>query len=95
MKARYFGVLLILPFCLIACVPEQPTMFGMPQDQWQMLTTTQKQAVIDGYNDRKRIEEENKPMTDAIRAAKHVADRAVVDKNSDDLWHQHDMDHAW
>jgi hypothetical protein len=51
---------------LTAC---EPTVFGVPQSEWNNLTPTQQTQVIQGYNERKQIEETNKPLTDAISVA--------------------------
>lgn len=60
---------LSLTLLLNACTPPEPTVFGVPQSQWNQLTPAQKQQVIDGYNQRQRIKEENAPLQSAIDSA--------------------------
>lgn len=50
----------------------EPTMFGMPQAQWNQLTPEQKSQVIQGYNQREQIKEQNAPLYAAIDAANNV-----------------------
>ena len=59
-----FGIVMLLCACAV-----EPTMFGMPQSQWNQLSKAQQQEVIKGYNRRKNIEEANKPVTTAISTA--------------------------
>lgn len=58
--------LLILTSMLAAC---QPYVFGVPQSTWDTLTPAQRQQVIDGYNQRKAIQEQNAPIQNAINTA--------------------------
>ena len=59
----------------------QPTMFGMPQDQWNQLTPQQQAQVIDAYNQRKQTEAQNAPIMAAIGAASGV----LKNKQSNDF----------
>jgi hypothetical protein len=79
MKILY---LLVLPLFLIACAP-QPTMFGVPQDQWERLTPAQQQEVIRGYNEQQRIQQQNAPIESAIARTQIHAK------------HQHEGPHIW
>jgi len=69
-------ILCVLSFlCAVTgCTIEPPEqmVFGVPQSQWNQLTPEQKQSVIDGYNQRQRIQAENAPLESAIGAAQQV-----------------------
>lgn len=61
-----------LAFLLSACTPPEPMVFGVPQSQWNTLSSNQKQQVIQGYNQREEINAENAPINNAIGAASQV-----------------------
>lgn len=74
MKKLTYPVLLILPFLLTACGP--PTVFGIPQEQWNQLNQQQRSQVIDGYNQRTKAEAQVAPIyaiADALKAKKKTA----------------------
>jgi len=56
------GLLVMLSGC-------EPTVFGVPQSQWNTLTPGQKNQVIAGYNQRKLIDAQNAPIQNAIDTA--------------------------
>ena len=78
MKATYS---LLLGFCLIAMLLSscsEPTVFGIPQSQWNNLSSPQKQQVIDGYNQRQAIKEQNAPIESAIDAAGTILNNPAI-----------------
>ncbi len=64
------ATLFAISLSLCAC---QPKMFGVPQEQWNQLSHEQQMQVIEGYNQRKTIETQNKPYVDAINTLGDVA----------------------
>lgn len=68
---RTMLVVVIAALFLTGCNTE-PTVFGVPQSQWNTLTPSQKQQVIKGYNEQQRIAAENAPLDDAISAAQSM-----------------------
>ena len=69
MKRSIFLFLLFsIMILLTGCGP-----FGMSQDQWRALTPEQQNQVIQGYNERERINAVNAPIVDAINAAATIA----------------------
>lgn len=62
-------VALMMMGLLTACGPQQPMVFGVPQSQWNSLTNSEKQQVINGYNQRRNIDAQNAPINNAIGAA--------------------------
>ncbi len=57
---------------LVGCGPSQPTVFGVPQNQWNSLSKSEKQQVIKGYNQRQRIDAQNAPLNNAINEASGI-----------------------
>ncbi len=69
MKKLKYLILLIFPFLLVACGP--PSIFGIPQDQWDQLNQQQRSQVIEGYNQRTKTEAQVAPIyavVDALNA---------------------------
>lgn len=64
--------LLILSFLLTACGP--PLIFGITQEQWDILTPKQREQVIIGYNERQNI----RAQTETVRAQTEPL-RAAID----------------
>jgi hypothetical protein len=62
----------VVGLTLAGCTPPQPMMFGVPQTQWNTLTQQQKQQVIQGYNQRQRINAQNAPINNAISDASSI-----------------------
>jgi hypothetical protein len=58
-----------LALVLAGCTPPEPTVFGIPQSQWNTLSPGEKQQVIKGYNQREKINAQNAPINNAIGAA--------------------------
>ena len=67
-KYRLF-FLCVVSLALLACAPQQPTMFGVPQDQWQTLSPEQQQAAIDSSNTQQNQQERDRPMNEAVSGA--------------------------
>lgn len=65
---RFFLFILLIASSLFLSGCES-RVFGIPQSQWNTLTPAQKQQVIDGYNERRRIDAINRPATEAIYTA--------------------------
>ena len=63
--------------------PPEPIVFGIPQSQWEQLTPEQKQSVIDGYNQRRKIAAENAPLESAIGAAQQVLNQDKKNRRPD------------
>lgn len=74
--------LLVTVVCslLSACAPPEPTMFGIPQSQWQALTKQQQDAVIKGYNERQATETANQPYYAAINASQQFIEASQQKK---------------
>lgn len=53
---------------LTACQPAEPTVFGVKQSVWKTLTSSEKKQVIQGYNERQKINAQNAPIDNAIGA---------------------------
>ena len=70
-------------FCT-ACTPPEPTVFGIPQSQWNTLTAEQRADVIRGYNEQQAIKERNVPIQAAIGAASNIAEQEQYHK-----YHRH------
>lgn len=60
MKYLDFLFLIIFPFLLVACGP--PSVFGIPQEQWDQLNQQQRDQVIAGYNQRQQTEAQVAPI---------------------------------
>jgi hypothetical protein len=81
MKAKHFYV---LGFCLISILLVscgEPTVFGVPQSQWNSLSPVQKQQVIDGYNQRQIIKTQNEPVDNAINVAGSILNNPSIMRN--------------
>jgi len=67
-------LVMTLFFSITGCTiqPPEPNVFGIPQTQWNQLTPAQQQSIIDGYNQRQRIEAENAPLESAINATQQI-----------------------
>lgn len=65
---------------LAACQPPEPTMFGVPVSTWNTLTPSQKQQVIDGYNERRLVQEQNAPIENAINTAGTILNNPAIMK---------------
>lgn len=80
-------ILCVLSFlcAVVGCTIEPPEqmVFGVPQSQWNQLTPAQQQSVIDGYNQRQRIQAENAPLESAIGAAQQVIDQGKHHRRPD------------
>ena len=48
--------------------PPEPTLFGMPQSQWQSLSKDQQKEVIKGYNKQQEIAEETAAQQAEVQA---------------------------
>lgn len=68
-KLRWMIAAASLATMLAGCTPPEPTMFGVPQSQWQQLSPSEKQQVIQGYNQRQQINAQNAPLNNAIGSA--------------------------
>lgn len=66
MKKLNYLLVLILPFLLVACGP--PLIFGIPQEQWDQLNQQQRNQVIQGYNQKQKVEAQTAPFVAAIDA---------------------------
>lgn len=62
--------ILVFSCCfLMGCQPPEQLIFGVPQSQWNQLTPTQQDAVIQGYNQRMQTAAQNAPLESAIGTA--------------------------
>lgn len=64
--------ILISVSTLVSCQTQEPTVFGIPQSQFNQLTKAQQDQVIKGYNERKATEAANAPLISAIDKAGEV-----------------------
>ena len=64
--------LLALSFLLAGCFHYEPQIFGVDQSVWLTLSEAERVAVIEGYNQKKAIEEANRPANRAIGAAQSL-----------------------
>jgi hypothetical protein len=70
MKKYFMYLLIVVVLILTGCTALfEPTVFNVPQSQWNQLTPEQKQEVIKGYNEREKIETQMAPVKQAIGAA--------------------------
>lgn len=80
----YLSVIAVGLIMLAGCASMfEPTMFDVPQSQWNALTPEQKQEVIKGYNERKNTEAQMAPIKSAVKAADHY----LQQKNLNDTFH--------
>lgn len=84
-----FATLSVISFSLCAC---QPKMFGVPQEQWNQLSHEQQIQVIEGYNQRKMIETQNKPYVDAINTLGDLANNNAHRNSFQRRHYQHNSD---
>lgn len=54
----------------------EPTVFGVPQSQWNTLNDQQRTQVIQGYNQRQQQAVANEPWLEAIGAASSIFSNA-------------------
>ena len=73
MRTVYFLICLILLFIISACAP---TIFGVPQDQWNQMSAEQRQTAIEGYNERARIQAQRR-LVDSRRAAERARQAGI------------------
>ena len=79
MKTLTRCLLILIPVVfLTACQPPEPRVFGVRQSVWETLTPAQKQTVIQGYNNRKQIQEQNAPIQNAIDTAGVILNNPTV-----------------
>ena len=71
-----------LSVTLAGCTPPEPTVFGVPQSQWNMLSKSEKQQVIQGYNQRQKINAQNAPVNNALSAASSIIQNNNYYKNN-------------
>ena len=77
------GVLLISGSLFLGgCTPPEPTMFGIPQSQWNQLSPAEKREVIKGYNEQQKINAQNAPVESLISGAQSV----IEQKQAEDAW---------
>lgn len=75
LRSLFFTLnIFLVTVCLTGC---QPTVFGVPQDQWNQLTPQQKSQIIDAYNQRKQTNAENAPIMAAIGAASSTLNNSI------------------
>ncbi|MEN9449524.1 MAG: hypothetical protein RJA83_138 [Pseudomonadota bacterium] len=87
MKKLKCLILLIFPFLLVACGP--PSIFGIPQDQWDQLNQQQRSKVIEGYNQRTKTEAQVAPIYALADALKAKNSTAKADKPAADPFPDH------
>jgi len=75
LKNNWVVLLVSVMFVITGCTP---TIFGMPEDQFNQLSPEQQQQVIDSYNKRLEIEQQNKPKEHLI----DVLGSAIATKNA-------------
>lgn len=86
MKFFSLPILFLIPFLLVACGP--PTIFGIPQDQWDQLNQQQRSQVIDGYNQRTKAEAQVAPIYAIANALKDKRNSRVKPKEPFGSFHQ-------
>lgn len=71
---------------LLLCTGCEPTVFGMPQSQFNQLNDEQKQIVIDNYNQQQERKAELAPLVSAIGAlgaAEHAGKTVPLSSSSE------------
>jgi len=76
--------LLLMAFMLHGCTPY---IYGVPQPQWDQMTSGQRDETIRGYNERERIRERAR-QEEAVRQAREAEIRAVEARRQDELIRQ-------
>lgn len=74
MKYLLLPILLLISFLLTACGP--PTIFGIPQEQWNQLNQQQRSQAIESYNQRCKTEAQVAPIyaiADALKSKNNPA----------------------
>jgi len=68
MKNTILKLFYIINLCALATLTGcgEPMSFGMPTSQFNTLTPDQQNQVVDGYNQRQIIAEQNRPLTSMI-----------------------------
>ena len=76
-----FSAMMCLAIGLTGCVaagpPPEPTVFGVPQGQWNTLTHEQQNEVIRGYNQRQQQAEANAPLIAAVGTINSIANQTL------------------
>jgi len=68
MRTFNFLILLMVLFIFSGCTPR---IYGVPEDQWNQMNAAQRQAAIEGYNERARIQAERR-LAERRRAAEEA-----------------------
>jgi hypothetical protein len=66
----YISILFLLNGC-------EPTLFGVPQSQWNQLNSSEKSQIIQGYNQKQLIDAQNAPLESAIDVAGNIIGNQV------------------
>lgn len=87
MKKLTRSILFLFPFLLVGCGP--PSIFGIPQDQWDQLNQQQRSRVIEGYNQRTETEAQVAPIFAIANALKTKKNSAATPNKPADPFPNH------
>jgi hypothetical protein len=68
MRTIYFLICFVVLFIISTCTP---LIYGVPEEQWNQMSPAQRQATIEGYNERARIQAERR-LAESRRAAERA-----------------------
>jgi hypothetical protein len=77
----------LLLMCCVLLAGCTPYIYGVPQPQWDKMTSGQRDEAIRGYNERERIREKAR-QEEAVRQAREAEIRAAEARRQDELIRQ-------
>jgi hypothetical protein len=72
MRLTTFLICVVVLFTISACTH---MIYGVPEEQWNQMSPAQRQAAIEGYNERTRIQEQRR-----LAESRRAAERAKQDR---------------
>jgi hypothetical protein len=73
MRTTAFLIFFLALFAINACTP---MIYGVPEAQWNQMTSAQRQAAIEGYNERAKIREQRR-LAESRRAAEKAKEDRI------------------
>jgi hypothetical protein len=73
MRTAAFLICFLALFTISACAP---VIYGVPEEQWNQMTPAQRQAAIEGYNERAKIREQRR-LAESRRAAEKAKEDRI------------------
>ena len=80
-KLSFFAPI-FLSVILASCAPSEPTVFGVPQNQWAQLTRAQQHQIIHAYNQRQQLKAQSRAKQKQI-AAQNAPIQALISATQD------------